>query len=106
MKSQSRHSYTPQPWQTQTMHLAFKEICEGEQPWIALGNFMNYWFCYAKDRREAVAVEPSQEGLAGTYVPRCGAFCAALIALPSQEYNNPVPQRAQLSNYNLPDPIY
>jgi len=36
--------------QLQTMACAYQEICQGEEPWVALGNFMNYWFDYAKDR--------------------------------------------------------
>ncbi len=106
MKSQSRHSYTPQPWQTQTMHLAFKEICEGEQPWIALGNFMNYWFCYAKDRREALVVEPIQEALADTYVQRWAAFCAASVEFLCKKYTVPCPEWVHDPKYILPEPWY
>ena len=34
-----------------TMALTYQAICQGERPWIALGNFMNEWFDYAIDRR-------------------------------------------------------
>lgn len=27
--------------QLQTMTLTYQEICQGEEPWVALGNFMN-----------------------------------------------------------------
>jgi hypothetical protein len=43
--------------QLQTMSKAFSEICAGERSWTALGNFMNYWYEYAKDRREALLVD-------------------------------------------------
>lgn len=36
----------------QTMAVTYTELCQGEDPWIALGNFMNDWFDYARDRRE------------------------------------------------------
>ncbi len=36
----------------QTMAVTYAELCQGEDPWIALGNFMNDWFDYARDRRE------------------------------------------------------
>jgi hypothetical protein len=38
-------------WEMQTMSRAFQEICAGEREWTALGNFMNYWYSYAKDGR-------------------------------------------------------
>lgn len=46
------------PNQLQTMSKAFSEICQGERPWTALGNFMNYWYEYAKDRRETLIADP------------------------------------------------
>ena len=33
-----------------TMALTYQAICQGERPWVALGNFMNEWFDYAIDR--------------------------------------------------------
>ncbi len=42
----------------QTMHIAFEQICAGEREWTALGNFMNYWYAYAKDRREELVADP------------------------------------------------
>jgi predicted amidohydrolase YtcJ len=27
--------------------MTYEDICQGEQPWVALGNFMNEWFDYA-----------------------------------------------------------
>jgi hypothetical protein len=44
--------------QLQTMRIAFEQICAGEREWTALGNFMNYWYAYAKDRREELVADP------------------------------------------------
>ena len=44
--------------QLQTMALTYAEICKGEDPWVALGNFMNDWFDYAKDRRSELVAAP------------------------------------------------
>ena len=41
-----------------TMAGAFQEISEGEEPWIALGNFLNDWFDYAKDHRPELVAAP------------------------------------------------
>ena len=42
----------------QTMAYSYREICQGEQPWIALGNFMNDWFDNKKNRRPELVAEP------------------------------------------------
>lgn len=44
--------------QLQTMALTYAEICQGETPWVALGNFMNDWFDFARERREQLVCEP------------------------------------------------
>ncbi len=38
----------------QTIARAYQQICAGEEPWIALGNFRNAWYGYAKDNRLAL----------------------------------------------------
>ena len=64
----------------QTMAYTYQEICQGEHPWIALGNFMNDWFDYAKDRRSDLIATPllipetlTEETL------RWAVFCAASV---------------------------
>jgi hypothetical protein len=42
----------------QTMALSFQEICQGEEPWIALGNFMHAWYGDAKNHRSELIQEP------------------------------------------------
>jgi hypothetical protein len=32
-----------------TMAWAYQDICAGEDPWTALGNFKNAWYDYARD---------------------------------------------------------
>jgi WD40 repeat protein len=41
-----------------TIAATFQEISQGEEPWIALGNFLNDWFDYAKDRRADLVAAP------------------------------------------------
>src|SRR5260221_12908824 len=41
----------------QTMTQAYRQICGGEEPWIALGNFRNAWYGNAKDRRVSLLRE-------------------------------------------------
>lgn len=41
----------------ETMCWAYQEICAGEDPWTALGNFTHAWYGYAKTRRAALVSE-------------------------------------------------
>jgi hypothetical protein len=64
----------------QTMALTYQEIGQGEQPWIALGNFMNDWFDYARDRRiELVAMPLSMPEHPSEEMLRWAVFCAASV---------------------------
>src|SRR5690348_228017 len=65
----------------------YKAICAGEAPWVALGNFMNAWYDYAKNQREALVSEP----LPAFATPsldqrRWAAFCAASVEYLCQRY--------------------
>jgi hypothetical protein len=66
--------------QLQTMSIAFRQICEGERDWTALGNFMNYWYSYAKDRRPELMTDPLPEyDTQSLYQHRWAVFCAASV---------------------------
>jgi hypothetical protein len=42
----------------QSIHDTYAQIVQGERPWTALGDFLNYWYTYATDRREEPIREP------------------------------------------------
>jgi hypothetical protein len=59
----------------QTMAWSYQEICQGIHPWTALGNFMNDWFDYAKDRRaqlvaDSIVLPESADNEMFTAVPK------------------------------------
>lgn len=93
--------------QLQTMALTFQEICEGETPWIALGNFMNEWFAEANDRRVRLVTdpiippaEPDRELL------RWAAFCAASVEWLCERYGVACPSWVENPCYMLADPWF
>jgi hypothetical protein len=93
--------------QLQTMALTYAEICQGETPWVALGNFMNDWFDDAKDRREQLVVEPivlppqpTKEML------RWAAFCAASVEWLCERYSVPSPGWVSDPAYTLVEPWF
>lgn len=91
----------------QTMAFTYEEICQGQQPWVALGNFMNDWFDYAKDRRaELVAdslslpVEPDEEKV------RWAVFCAASVEYLCERYGVACPEWVYDPAYVLAEPWF
>lgn len=71
-----------------TMTLAYRQICAGEDPWTALGNFTNAWYGYAKHMRTDLVkvplVKPEQDT---EHTRRWGAFCAASIEFLCERYH-------------------
>lgn len=92
--------------QLHTIRLAFREICEGEQPWVALGNFLNYWFAYASDRRYDLVVEPLPDAPAGEKYQRWAAYCAASVEHLCHKYGVLCPDWVYDPKYVLPTPWY
>ena len=93
--------------QLQTMALTYQEICQGEEPWVALGNFLNDWFDYAKDRRTELVAEPLiLPALPDRERLRWAAFCAASAEYLCERYGVPCPSWVYHSAYCLPEPWF
>lgn len=93
--------------QLQTMAVTFQEICQGETPWVALGNFMNDWFDYAKDQRPRLVAEPiSLPVSAGVDDMRWAAFCAASVEWLCERYGIACPEWVVNPAYFLPEPWF
>ena len=91
----------------QTMSVAFQQICAGERDWTALGNFINYWYCYAKDRRETLICDPLPDyDTASLYQHRWAVFCAASVEWLCQKYDVPCPQWVYDPQYTLSEPWF
>ncbi len=89
------------------MALTYQEICQGEQPWVALGNFMNDWFDYAKDRRiELVATPLSLPETLSDEAFRWAVFCAASVEYLCERYGVPCPSWVHNPTYHLPAPLF
>lgn len=93
--------------QLQTMALTYHEICQGEQPWVALGNFMNDWFDYAKDQRaELVATPISLPEPLNQETFRWAVFCTASVEYLCECYGVPCPFWVHNPAYCLPEPWF
>jgi hypothetical protein len=93
------------PKTIQTMAWAYKQICVGEDPWTALGNFTNAWYDYAKDIRADLVSEPLAEVESITeHTLRWRAFCAASVEFLCNRYDVPCPEWVHNSRYILATP--
>jgi hypothetical protein len=88
----------------QTMAYTYQEICQGEEPWVALGNFMNAWFGYAQDRRSQLVEAPAHLPAKATRTQqRWAAFSAASVEWLCVRYQVSCPQWVYDSCYTLPE---
>jgi hypothetical protein len=92
----------------QTIAWSYREICEGESPWIPLGMFMHDFFGNFVDRREELVRDPIQEPEHPTPEQhRWAVFCAASVEYLCQKYHLPCPQWVHLPAYQaLPEPWF
>lgn len=93
--------------QLQTMVVSYQEICGGERPWTALGNFINDFFGNFPDRRDelvrdpiALPEEPTPEQR------RWAAFCAAAVEYLCEQHQLTCPQWVQQPMYTLAEPWF
>lgn len=93
--------------QLQTIATTYQEICQGERPWVALGNFMNDWFDYAKDRRSELVADPLSplEPLDGDML-RWATFCAASVEWLCERHGVACPSWVYNPIYHLPEPWF
>ena len=62
----------------ETLPTTYNAICSGEQPWVALGNFMNEWFDYSIRDRSMLIAEPIDIPMnASVEMVQWAAFCVA-----------------------------
>ncbi len=88
-----------------TVAKVFDQICNNEMPWVAIGNFLNYWWAYAVDHRRELVEAP----LAPAPTPemqRWAAFCAAMVEWLCWGANLPPPAWTNQERYILPEPWY
>ena len=76
-----------------TMADAYTELCTGEDPWIALGNFTNDFFNYHADERDQLLKDPLKLlGAETAEQLRWATFCAAAVQHLCSTYHLSYPQ--------------
>lgn len=91
----------------QTMAWTYQEIYQGELPWTALGNFMNDWYDYAKDRRAQLVADPIVlPESPSSEMFKWAVFCAASVEWFCKRYEVPCPDWVYNPAYRLPEPWF
>lgn len=91
----------------QTFRRSFEQICQGEDPWLPLGNFMHQFFGYYTHLRLEMVCEPLE--VAEDCSPeqfQWAVFCAASVEHLCKKYEIPCPVWALQPRYILEQPWY
>jgi hypothetical protein len=94
----------------QTMAVTFAAIQNGEDPWVALGNFSNEWFLYACNRRRELIADPPVLTTSTTLdvldEKRWSTFIAASTEYLCEQHAIPCPVWPYHPCYRLDTPWY
>ncbi len=96
---------SPYWWHRQTIKETFDRICNGESPWVAIGDFLDDWRRSSVEHRyelvEApIAPAPTPE------MDRWAAFCAAMVDWLCWQDGLPSPSWVAQESYKLPEPWF
>jgi hypothetical protein len=89
----------------QTMQHTFEDICQGQHPWVALGNFMNSWYAYHADQRTALIADPLPENYPSE-MHQWATFCTASVEWFCHTYDLISPTWTSNPTYHLAEPWF
>ena len=94
-------------WYRYTAAEAMRRIRDQqEEPWIAVGDFLDDWRRSANDDRAALVYEPLEEAVETLQLRQWAAFFAAVVEELCIRDEVPVPPWVMDQKYILPEPWY
>jgi len=90
----------------QTIKCTYEDIQNGDDPWVALGDFANDWFGRNKDIRAGLVAEPLELPIEAPsdqvlLLRQWAAFCAASVEYLCHQADLPVPEWVNDTRYAL-----
>jgi hypothetical protein len=93
--------------EAQTIASAFRDICEGQDPWVALGDFSHDFFGNYPDQREELVQDPVLLPEQPTpELQQWAAFCAASVEYLCGKAGMAPPEWVNAPRYILTEPFY
>jgi hypothetical protein len=93
--------------QPATFKKAFEQICQGERPWLPLGNMMHQWYGQYQHWREEIVCEPIEISPDATEEQlRWAAWCAASVEYLCNQAGLQTPGWALQDRWTLVMPWY
>jgi hypothetical protein len=89
----------------QTMRLSFEQICQGQNPWVPLGNFMNDWYELHRECQEQLIADPLPEQYPSEF-HYWAVFCAASVEWFAHKYGVVCPSWVYAPHYTLVAPQF
>lgn len=90
-----------------TFRRCYNAICQGEEPWLGLGNMMHQWFGRYQEYRAELVREPIDLPVSPTpEQERWAAWCAASVEFLCERAGLDVPAWALDARYTLAEPWY
>jgi hypothetical protein len=93
------------PYKWHTVSEALEEICHGQTPWVAIGNFLNDWWFFAVEHRREL-IEKPLEPTATLEMRKWAAFCAATVEWLCLQEGVPFPVWTSQECYMLSEPWF
>ncbi len=93
--------------QLQTARRAMQQIMQGRREWTALGDFGNYWYSYATDRRDDLVIDPLPDIEENdVHAQQWAAFIGGYVEALCGHYGVPCPSWTQEKRYFLTEPFF
>ncbi len=103
--SASNQATTPRGYRPGTAADAFVRLVQGENPWVAIGDFLDDWRRTAPEARRALVVTPLQGEVPADF-QRWAAFFAAMVEELCQQAHLAPPDWTARAEYQLETPWY
>ena len=104
-RNQTETASLHRPYRWYTIAETFEQICHHQEPWVAIGNFLNDWWYFAVEQRRELIETPLPPATRPETL-RWAAFCAAMVEWLCWQDDLAFPEWTSRACYTLADPWF